>query len=187
MLSTFLFLAWPRLTVADIYRYVDKDGVAHFTNRPTSVRFRLYMRETRLDIKSYFQKYDPLIRNISSQLGVDFSLIKAVIKAESDFDQTAVSSAGAQGLMQLMPETAAIMQVKDPFDPKENIQAGVRYLKYLLDGFNNDVPMALAAYNAGETAVRNYGRIPPFAETRDFVDRVLRYWDDFKLHHQKNP
>ena len=90
--------------------------------------------------------------------------------------------------MQLMPETAKELEVGDSFDPKENIHAGVRYLKKQLNNFQNDVSLALAAYNAGENAVRRYGqRIPPFKETRTFVDRVLRYWDEFNLQGQNKP
>jgi len=174
-----LFVA--TLGEAAIYRYVDQDGVVHFTNVPTHVRFRLYIPETRMDFATYFFRYDGIIQKASVQHGVDFSLIKAVIKAESDFDRRAVSDKGARGLMQLMPQTAQVMAVTDPFDPHENIHAGVKYLKYLLASFQNNVPLALAAYNAGENTVRKYGRIPPYEETRTFVDRVLRYWDEFKI------
>ena len=176
-----LVLALAALGEAAIYRYVDQDGVVHFTNVPTHVRFRLYIPETRMDFATYFFRYDGIIQKASIQHGVDFSLIKAVIKAESDFDRRAVSDRGARGLMQLMPQTAQVMAVTDPFDPHENIHAGVRYLKYLLASFQNNVPLALAAYNAGENAVRKYGRVPPYEETRTFVDRVLRYWDEFKI------
>jgi hypothetical protein len=176
-----LVLFGAALGEAAIYRYVDQDGVVHFTNVPTHVRFRLYIPETRMDFATYFYRYDGIIQKASVQHGVDFSLIKAVIKAESDFDRKAVSDKGARGLMQLMPQTAQVMAVTDPFDPHENIHAGVRYLKYLLASFRNNVPLALAAYNAGENAVRKYGRIPPYEETRTFVDRVLRYWDEFKI------
>lgn len=179
-----LVLGGAALGEAAIYRYVDPDGVVHFTNVPTHVRYRLYIRETRMDFATYFFRYDGIIQKASAQHGVDFSLIKAVIKAESDFDRRAVSDKGARGLMQLMPQTAQLMAVTDPFDPHENIHAGVRYLKYLLASFQNNVPLALAAYNAGENAVRRYGRIPPFEETRTFVDRVLRYWDEFKIRHR---
>lgn len=179
----FLSLAIP--VRADIYRYVDEDGVIHFSNVPTNCRYRLYAKETKLDYKTYFDRYDPIIRDASRKHGVDSSLVKAVIRAESDFDKHAVSKAGAQGLMQLMPETAEKLAVKDCFDPGENIHGGVRYLKRQLQNFQNDVPLALAAYNAGESAVRKYGRIPPYDETQTFVARVLRYWDEFNLNKVK--
>ena len=173
--------------LADIYRYVDEDGVIHFSNVPTHYRFRLYISETYLDYRAYFDRYDRIIIRAARKHGVDNTLVKAVIRAESDFDRNAVSKKGAQGLMQLMPETAKDLAVKDSFDPHENINAGVRYLKRQLNNFQNNVPLALAAYNAGENAVRKYGRIPPYKETRTFVDRVLRYWDEFSLNKQSKP
>ena len=186
VLVTFLASLIARPVCADIYSYVDEDGVIHFSNVPTHYRFRLYASETRLDYKSYFNTYDRLINQASRRHGVDSSLIKAVIRAESDFDRHAVSKKGAQGLMQLMPETAKQLAVTDSFDPNENINAGVRYLRRQLDNFDNNVTLALAAYNAGENAVRRYGRrIPPYKETRTFVDRVLRYWDEFSFQRQK--
>jgi soluble lytic murein transglycosylase-like protein len=178
-------IAHPAL--ADIYRYVDEDGVIHFSNVPTHYRFRLYISETHLDYKAYFDRYDRIIVRAARKHGVDNTLVKAVIRAESDFDRHAVSNKGAQGLMQLMPETAKDLAVKDSFNPNENINAGVRYLKRQLNNFQNNVPLALAAYNAGENAVRRYGRIPPYKETRTFVDRVLRYWDEFTLNQQLKP
>ena len=168
----------------DIYRYVDEDGVVHFSNVPTTWRYRLYFPEAKMGIKVYFTRYDKIIEKASRRHGVDSSLVKAVIKAESDFDQKAISKAGAKGLMQLMPETARDLAVTDSFDPNENIHAGVRYLKKQLTNFDNNVPLALAAYNAGETSVRKYGRIPPYEETKTFVDRVLRYWDIYNAHRQ---
>jgi len=103
-------------------------------------------------------------------------LVRAVIRAESDYDIQAVSSAGAQGLMQLMPATAADLQMDDPFDPEENIRAGVRYLRILLDLFERDVKMAVAAYHAGPGNVMRHGKIPPIEETRIYVERVLRFY-----------
>jgi soluble lytic murein transglycosylase-like protein len=172
---------------ADIYRYVDEDGVIHFSNVPTHYRFRLYISETKLDYRAYFDRYDRIITRAARKHGVDDTLIKAVIRAESDFDKYAISNKGAQGLMQLMPKTAKDLAVKNSFDPHENINAGVRYLKRQLKNFQNNVPLALAAYNAGENTVRRYGRIPPYEETRTFVDRVLRYWDEFSLNQQREP
>lgn len=185
LLALALLASFARPVCADIYRFVDEDGVIHFSNVPNHYRFRLYISDGKLDYQAYFDRYDKIIRQAARKHGVDSSLIKAVIRAESDFDKHAVSSKGAQGLMQLMPETARELAVKDSFDPKENIHAGVRYLKKQLKNFKNDVSLALAAYNAGENAVRRYGhRIPPYRETRTFVDRVLRYWDEFSLQRQ---
>ena len=171
---------------ADIYRYVDEDGVIHFSNVPNHYRYRLYISDGNMDYQAYFDRYDKIIKQAARKHGLDSSLIKAVIRAESDFDKHAVSTKGAQGLMQLMPETAKELEVEDSFDPVENIHAGVRYLKRQMKNFQNDVALALAAYNAGENAVRRYGhRIPPYKETRTFVDRVLRYWDEFNVQRQK--
>ena len=185
LLAVVLLAPFAKPVCADIYRYVDEDGVIHFSNVPNHYRYRLYISDGNMDYQAYFDRYDRIIRQAARKHGVDSSLIKAVIRAESDFDKHAVSSKGAQGLMQLMPETAKELEVEDSFDPKENIHAGVRYLKRQLKNFQNDVSLALAAYNAGENAVRRYGhRIPPYKETRTFVDRVLRYWDEFNLQRQ---
>ena len=121
-------------------------------------------------------------RDAAQAFVVPERLIQAIISVESSGNPDAISRKGAMGLMQLMPETAEKLAVQDSFDPGENIHAGVRYLKMQLQNFQNDVPLALAAYNAGETAVRKYGRIPPYEETQTFVTRVLRYWDEFNLH-----
>ena len=185
LLAVVLLAPFAKPVCADIYRYVDEDGVIHFSNVPNHYRYRLYISDGNMDYQAYFDRYDRIIRQAARKHGVDSSLIKAVIRAESDFDKHAVSSKGAQGLMQLMPETAKELEVEDSFDPKENIHAGVLYLKRQLKNFQNDVSLALAAYNAGENAVRRYGhRIPPYKETRTFVDRVLRYWDEFNLQRQ---
>ena len=122
--------------------------------------------------------YDNLIEQAAARHGVDSALVKAVIQAESGFKTNAVSPSGAQGLMQLMPSTAAGMGVSDPFDPAQNIDAGVRYLKGQIDRFG-DVSQALAAYNAGPAAVVKYGGVPPFKETQNYVSKVLSYRDSF--------
>ena len=185
LLALVLLAPVVRPVYADIYRYVDEDGVIHFSNVPNHYRYRLYISDGKMDYKAYFDRYDKIISQAAQKHGVDSSLIKAVIRAESDFDKHAVSNKGAQGLMQLMPDTAKELEVEDSFDPEENILAGVRYLKRQLKNFQNNVSLALAAYNAGENAVRKYGhRIPPYQETRTFVNRVLRYWDEFNLQQQ---
>src|SRR6266478_9240799 len=121
-------------------------------------------------------RYVTEIKDASGRYGVPERLVQAVIRVESAFNPRAVSIRGAQGLMQLMPETASLLGVRNSFDPQQNIDGGVRHLRGLIDRFGNDLPMALAAYNAGEKAVVTYRGIPPFAETRDYVTRVLYYY-----------
>ena len=117
------------------------------------------------------------IREVASRYGMSADLVAAVIEAESEFNPRAVSRKGAQGLMQLMPETAATLGVDDPFDPRANIEAGVRHLRALMDRFGNDLPLVLAAYNAGEVAVIKYRGVPPYRETRAYVKRILKRLD----------
>jgi len=174
-----LSLCTGTLVSADIYRYVDKNGVWHFTNIRTSSKYKLYVRTARKTPSEYIEKYDDIITRASRQFGVKSSLIKAVIKAESDFDHQAVSHKGAQGLMQLMPDTANEINVKDPFDPEENIFGGTWYLSQLLKRFNNDNKLALAAYNAGPERVEANQGVPPIPETKAFVKRVLYYYQSY--------
>jgi soluble lytic murein transglycosylase len=164
--------------LADFYKYVDKDGVMHITNVPVSSRFTWVMREKGgASAGGGVVSFDEMIYVISQRNGVDPSLVKAIVKAESDFDSYAVSRAGAKGLMQLMPETARLLGVKDVYDPEENVDGGTRYLSRLMNVFNGKLPMAIAAYNAGETAVLKYGAIPPYSETQQYVKKVLYYYD----------
>ena len=169
---------------ADIYKYTDSEGVIHLTNVPTEqgIPYVLVMKEKRILIQLKGEKtgYDDLIAEASSKYRIDASLVKAVIKAESNFNHKAVSPVGAQGLMQLMPATAASLQVSDAFHPETNIDGGVRYLRYLMNLFNGNLPLVLAAYNAGENAVlRNNNRIPPYRETQTYVKRVLSLFDQY--------
>jgi len=120
------------------------------------------------------QPYTELIEPLARQHGVDARLVHALVATESNYAPQARSRKGAMGLMQLMPATARQYALADPYDPKANLEAGIRHLKTLLDRF--DVPLALAAYNAGEAAVRRYGGIPPFPETRSYVSRILSRW-----------
>ena len=175
------FLCITPLSFADIYRFQDERGVWHFSNVRNDPRFRLYMRTPNHSkpASRYIRDYDEAITRASRQFRVEPSLIKAVIRAESDFDRKAISRKGAQGLMQLMPNTAQQMEVADPFDPEENILGGTRYLSLMLARFQNNVQLALAAYNAGPERVEQYNGIPPFPETRTFVERVLRFYDQY--------
>ena len=184
---TFIFVFSTTVCVhADIYMYIDADGVMHFTNAPTESDrdYRVYIRERSRyrSSNSYApDKYDELISVASKQYGVDHRLVKAIIKAESDFNPKAVSKKGAMGLMQIMPQNFQSLDIEDPFDPRENIMGGTRYFKYLYDRFDGQLALSLAAYNAGPTAVDNYNKtIPPYRETEQYVQRVLTYYRNYK-------
>ena len=125
--------------------------------------------------------FDGIIISASESHQVDADLIRAIIKAESNYNPKAVSRVGARGLMQLMPETAKYLGVKNSFDPEDNIHAGVRYFKKLLNQFGGDVKLALAAYNAGSRHVRNYKGIPPFNETRIYVQKVFKFYEFYQV------
>jgi soluble lytic murein transglycosylase len=168
---------------ADIYRYIDENGVIHFTNTPTSSihNYRIIVKEKPKVTRWYSsEKYDDLISDASERYGVAFPLLKAIIKAESDFDPYAVSKKGATGLMQIMPENFELLGLEDPFDPWQNINAGARYFKQMYDRFKGKLALSLAAYNAGPTAVDRYKTIPPYEETEEYVRRVLKYYYNYK-------
>jgi len=171
---------------ADIYRYEDEDGVVHYTDIPTDTRFKIHMRDiqkdrslrARFNLKGFADdpaRYEPIINQCALMYGVDKKLVKAVIQAESNYNPRAVSRKGATGLMQLMPQTARSLKVTDAFDPADNIRGGVKYLRFLLDTFNGNETLALAAYNAGLSTVARYGGVPPYPETRNYVSKVLDY------------
>jgi soluble lytic murein transglycosylase-like protein len=176
---------------ADVYMHEDEDGVLHLTNVPVdSVVHRVLEERPRLAVEAVPQPppvigtassgtssvaYDDLIADGAERYGIDFSLVKAVIRAESAFDPFAVSKKGALGLMQLMPETARVRGVRNAFVPAENIDGGIRHLRLLLDRYEGNVVLAVAAYNAGAGRVDGAGGVPAIAETRDYVARVLRY------------
>ena len=176
-LALSLFFCIP--VSADIYRYVDKDGVWHFTNVRTDVQYKLYIKTPRKTAAAFIKEYEGIISQASRRFGVDVSLVKAVIKAESDFDHRAVSQKGAQGLMQLMPQTSDAMAVGNPFDPEENIFGGTRYLSILLKRFKNDTRLALAAYNSGPERVETHNGVPPIPETERFVKKVMHYYNNY--------
>jgi hypothetical protein len=192
-------LAGPMLAAAaDIYLIRDRQGVLHLTNTPVDPGSKLVIRQPpRVPFPRVLtlepmgpigprlpplvvppggpSAYDTLIRIIADRYDVEYALVKAVIKAESGFNNLAVSRKGAQGLMQLMPETAAEHQVQDSFLPQDNIDGGVRYLRRLLDRYGGNLVLALAAYNAGPARVDEAGGVPDIAETREYLTRVLRY------------
>jgi len=167
---------------ADVYMYRDNQGVLTFTNVPTHAGYRRVIREGNFSQGGGLysaHSYDDIIRSASGRHKVDADLVRAVIKVESDFNSNARSHKGAMGLMQLMPDTARLHNVNDIYDPTANIEGGVRHLKLLLNHFQGDLQLTLAAYNAGIKTVERHGGIPPFAETREYVRRVLSYYRSY--------
>jgi soluble lytic murein transglycosylase-like protein len=167
-----------------IYTFIDESGERHYTDRPDDNRYRRMINpnhERTLSGARYDARllarasiYDPIIERVAASQAIEANLLRAVIVVESGFNSRAVSARGAVGLMQLMPATARRFGVFNLYDPGQNVVAGASYLKFLIKRFGNDVPLALAAYNAGEDAVdRSGGRIPPYSETRAYVPRVL--------------
>lgn len=187
----------PGRAEADIYSYTDADGVIHFSNKASGGPFKLYMKTADHKQRAKrataaasvmpsdkspdrFSRYAEWIRQASALYQIPEALVRAVIKCESDYDPRAISPVGAIGLMQLMPETALRMQVRDPFDPRENIFGGTRYLRVLANTFNGDLSLTIAGYNAGEGSVARYGGIPPYAETQAYVSHVLEYYGRYR-------
>ncbi|HON00946.1 MAG TPA: lytic transglycosylase domain-containing protein [Acidobacteriota bacterium] len=169
--GAFLIVLSVSLSAEGVYSYVDEAGVRVLTNlghgRRPAPGSSSRMREASAD-----ETYDALIQEAAQEYGVDEGLIRAVIQVESNFNPRAVSRKNCKGLMQLHPETATRFGVRDVFDPVENINGGVRYLRHLLDRFGDRLDWVLAAYNAGENAVLQYGGVPPYAETTGYVEKV---------------
>lgn len=191
-------IAKPFPVMADIYSYRDENGVLNYTNiRPNTALYEVhvaYKDKPRSHATAVYYHYgndDPvtlpphlntIVKRAALDYAVDKALVQAVIHAESDFNTRAVSIKGASGLMQLMPETAQRYGIQDIFDPEQNVMGGVRYLRELLDAFGNNMRLALAAYNAGESSVLRYGGVPPFPETVNYVERVLKLKDVYRNH-----
>jgi hypothetical protein len=185
----------PGRASADLYSFVDKDGSIHFTNKPKNDgRYKLTIKgptkssERRAAVvfmpgdksPDRFTRYDAWIKQAAALYRIPEPLVRAVIKCESNYDPRAVSPAGAHGLMQLMPETALRMQVRDIFDPRENIFGGTRFLRVLANHFNGSLELTIAGYNAGEGAVMKYGGIPPYPETQGYVTCVLAAYQRYR-------
>ena len=169
--------------MADVYAFKDKNGVVTFTNVPNHAGFRRVFRDAGRPASSngvVDSDYDGYIQNASGRYNIDPDLIRAVIKAESDFKVSARSNKGAMGLMQLMPDTARLHNVNDAYNPGENVEGGARHLRMLLDRYQGDLELSLAAYNAGSAAVEKHRGIPPFPETKEYVRRVLRFYDSYR-------
>ncbi len=166
------FVGWG----GDIYFYRDKNGVFHFTDLPDSPRYRPFL--------SYYsfldrQKIKKIVKRYCKRYGVEYPLALAILEVESGYDPTATSSRGAQGLMQIMPSTQEELRLSSPYDPEDNIEGGIRYLSRLIKRYK-DIRLAIAAYNAGPGAVDKYGGIPPYRETRRYVNKVLSRYRDIK-------
>lgn len=184
VLGIALYLSLPAGAKADIYAYTDENGIIHIGNS-TTIKNRgiLFLKETPRHIPSIGgDKVEivKLVEDTARKLGVDPDLAKAVAHAESSFRIDAVSPKGAIGVMQLMPDTAARFNVKDIYHPHDNIEGGIKYLKFLMGLFPSDLPLAIAAYNAGENRVLRLGKIPEIEETRQYVDRVIRFYNGYK-------
>lgn len=175
---------------AGIYKYVGEDGTVLYTDVPRGKKADKAIKTKEKSSKTVSSNnkpvkvayntstpadnsLHPIINQKAKENEMDPSLVKAVIKAESNGNPHAISKKGAMGLMQLMPGTANDLQVKNPFDPEQNIDGGTRYLRYLIERFNGNLTLALAAYNAGPQAVEKHGAVPPYAETRQYVRKVL--------------
>ena len=193
LLAVAVLCLWHVQADAAIYQCVDGTGAVSFTNAPSAQNCRVLAEEAKPNFPALTRgfrfsehfsidsnTYDQHIKIVSLRYGVDPHLIKAMIRTESDFDCNAVSRHGAQGLMQLMPGTARDLNVVNPFDPGENIDGGVRYYRAILDSFDGNLPLSLAAYNAGPNLVKRSQRIPAIPETVDYVKRVISYYKGYK-------
>jgi soluble lytic murein transglycosylase-like protein len=186
LLFLVVLLLVPLVVQADLYKKVDESGRVFFTDKPSGEGYRLIMRTPKkgtIAYKNFVQnrrKLTPLIRRQARKHKVDPALVMAVIHAESAYDRHAISRAGAVGLMQLMPGTATRFGVSNRNDATQNVQGGVRYLRHLLELFQFDIRLTLAAYNAGESAVARYGNnIPPYPETQNYVKKVIVYYQNY--------
>jgi hypothetical protein len=187
-----ILISVPTLFGTDFYSYIDENGVRVITNIPPincgdpanqSDRKEVQVRnqaQPAASTGSDPEEFNLIIKKYATYYEVDPNLIHSIIATESGFDPNAVSSKGARGLMQLMPSTARQLGVEDSFDPEQNIQAGVRHFRSLMDTFNNDLSLSLAAYNAGENLVRRLGRVPGYKETVDYVRSVTRRYNELR-------
>lgn len=182
-------------SLADVYGYVDENGVAHLSDRALDSRYFLFRKEPpkppateaspsaaslAQPADTTRQPYDTLVTRVAREQGVEVALLHAVITVESGYNANAKSPKGASGLMQLMPDTAKRFGVTDIWNPLDNIRGGARYLRALLGAFNDNLQLVLAAYNAGEGAVAGAGNaIPAYPETRRYVPRVLEYYQRY--------
>ncbi len=173
---------------ADIFRYIDDNGVICYTDTPRNRKAERIMRTDPVEVRkssaspSKSKDFDGIVADKANKYEIDPSLLRAVIKTESNGNPYAVSRKGAMGLMQLMPSTANDLAVRNPFDPEENIEGGTKYLKYLIEKFGGDLTLALAAYNAGPKLVEKRGTVPEISETKQYVRKVLSLYSGKTYH-----
>lgn len=197
--AVFMCLYSQHITADRTYVYEEVDGTVWYTNvapaaqdnarfqllavkgRPNASRSCNGMTPTKMQVRA--RDFDSTIHRIAGEFKVDSKLIKAVVRNESCFDVMAVSKAGAQGLMQLMPPTARELGVTDPFNAEQNLRGGIRYLKELMDKYSNNIALALAAYNAGPGAVAKYDGVPPYRETENYIERVMKSYREYLREH----
>ena len=175
----FLNLILPAAAAGDIYRYVNEKGIIVFTDKPLHAGYKVHLREKgsfRLAATKGYYPYRDVVVEACTIYSMDEALIRAVMEVESDYNRYAISSAGARGLMQLMPETARVLGVRNVWDPRQNIHAGTAYLSRFIKQFSGNMELALAAYNAGPNAVIEYGQIPPYPQTENYVRKVMRLY-----------
>ncbi len=201
-----IFIFTSSISYADIYKYIDENGVICYTDLPINKKAdRIHKDKQKTTDESLAQEkaqsrnrsnsvrtaeYHEIIHEKANAYNIDPSLVKAVIKTESNYNSRAISRKGAMGLMQLMPSTANDLNVHNPFDPEENIEGGIKYLKYLLEKFNGNLTLALAAYNAGPKRVEKYGYVPPITETKQYVNKVLSLYNgptQYQVENSGNP
>jgi len=191
LIFLFFITLVPASNAADLFTFTDEEGATYYTNVPGDDRVRVPLpvkkamsQPSSIPSSLNSEVYEPIITSASHRFAVDPALVRAVIRAESNFNHRAVSPKGAMGLMQLMPSTAKEMAVANPFDPVENIHAGVRYLGQLLQLLKQNLPLALAAYNAGPKRVIDRNEIPAIEETQNYVQRVMKYYNILSRSHE---
>ena len=184
----FFLLIIPWSATADIYKYVDETGVICYTDAPFGKKTEKVLAEKNRIAVPFVPNtdYSHYVSKAARKYEIEPELIHAVIRTESNGNHRAVSKKGAVGLMQLMPSTANDMNVGNPFNPEENIEGGTRYLRYLLEKFDGNLTLALAAYNSGPKTVERYGSVPPITETRQYVSKVFSFYNGKKRYSVSN-
>lgn len=192
-----LFFVAATAASADVFKYVDEDGVICYTDAPFGKKTEKVLSDKNKKVPADQNRaeksivlntdYSHYVQKAAKKYEIEPELIHAVIRTESNGNHRAVSKKGAMGLMQLMPSTASDMNVGNPFNPEENIDGGTRYLRYLLGKFNGNLTLAVAAYNSGPKTVERYGNVPPISETRQYVNKVFSLYNGKRSYTVSDP